>query len=69
MIFEKALNSSAISAFRYDTDSSILSITFKGNRTYDYPDVPLHIVEALATAESAGKYFNTYIKQYAKKAY
>jgi len=68
MIYEKDLNSSAISHIKYNTETEILSITFtSGNTVYDYPGVPHHEVKSLTAAESVGKYFATHIRKYAVK--
>jgi hypothetical protein len=64
MLYQRKVESSAISAVLYDTDTKVLSITFKQGRTYDYFDVPRKEVDNLVKAPSVGKYFNAHIKRY-----
>lgn len=64
MLYKQKLNSSAIESASYDTTTRILTIEFKGNREYDYPDVPEYHFHSLLKAESAGRYFNQFIKSY-----
>ena len=63
-ITEKEItNSSQIQKVKYNSSTKILTVTFKGNNTYEYYDVPINVFEELLTAESAGKYLNAKIKQ------
>ena len=56
-------NSSMLQSCDYDDEKCILSITFsKGNKEYKYADVQKPVYEDLKAAESAGKFFLTYIK-------
>ena len=57
--------SSAIAAASYepvDERSGTLTITFKGGRSYDYPDVPPEVWEGLQGSSSPGTYWRTSIK-------
>ncbi len=56
------LTSSNLSAYSYDKASETLRIRFKSGRTYAYDGVPSSVVSALASAGSAGSYFNAAIK-------
>ena len=62
-IFQEVKNSSAILAFEYDSETQILSIHFNSGGKYDYPGIPLSVIEEwLKGLEednfSTGKYFN-----------
>jgi KTSC domain len=61
------INSSAISAVKYNSATHTLKIWFTSSgRGYDYYSVPAHIYEGLLRAPSKGNYFNHYIRdQYA----
>lgn len=56
------VNSSAISAVGYDSNTSRMKITFKQGRTYDFCRVPSQIHKGLMEAASKGSYFDRYIK-------
>lgn len=56
------LKSSMISDYRYDPDTQQLDIRFTTGKEYAYFNVEPDVVSALATAKSAGKFFNQYIK-------
>jgi len=56
------LNSSNLEAVRYNQDTEILSIRFKGGNVYEYSEVPLLEYMELLKAESHGKYFHSHIK-------
>lgn len=56
------LDSSMLIYAEYDHDNKILIIEFKNNSEYKYIDVPVEIFDGLANASSAGKYFNSNIK-------
>ncbi len=56
------LTSSNLSAYSYDKSSETLKIRFKSGRTYAYDGVPASVVSSLASAGSAGSYFNAAIK-------
>ncbi len=57
-----SLSSSNLSAYSYDRKNETLRIRFKSGRTYEYSDVPASVVSSLASAGSAGSYFNTNIR-------
>lgn len=56
----KSVQSSSIDAV--DHDGSALIIKFKSGQTYRYPNAPAHHVDAIATAKSAGRYFQDNIR-------
>lgn len=57
-------NSSAIKNFMYDEKSKDLEVTFNSGGTYNYPNVPMDIINNWTTSDSAGKYFHKFIKPY-----
>jgi len=68
MIIRKEVeNSTAISAFSYDTQTEILSVEFTHGGVYQYPDVPEAIVREWMNAESFGKFFNQKVRKYSIK--
>lgn len=56
------LSSSNLSSCEYDPASRVLSITFHSGRTYRYADVSEDTYQSLLNAPSAGRYFNSAIK-------
>ena len=53
-----SIPSTAIKNIQYDPDTELLRVKFSsGNKTYDYPGVPLELVEALMKAPSKGEFF------------
>ena len=56
------LESSAIDAARYRSDSEELDIRFTNGHIYRYAEVPGAILRRLVEAESAGEYFNLAIR-------
>jgi len=57
------VDSSVIEVVAFDEETSVLQITFRTGRVYDYYDVPARVVEELLAAESQGRYFNTKIRE------
>lgn len=55
------VDSSDIVAVGYDAGEQLLEIEFRGDRVYQYRDVPATMHEQLMRAESHGQYFNTFI--------
>ena len=53
--------SSVIRRVRYDEDAEELTIWFVGGKIYHYSRVPVLVWDGLATAKSAGTYFNRHI--------
>ena len=50
--------STAIKNIQYDPKNELLKVKFtSGNKAYDYPDVPLELVQALMKAPSKGEFF------------
>jgi hypothetical protein len=62
MILEFATNSSNVKHLAYDRATKTLQATFKGDRVYQYSDVPettaIELFEANSLGESVGKLFN-----------
>ena len=56
------LSSSNLSGYDYNHAAQALTITFHSGRMYTYKGVPQDVVDGLASASSAGKYFNENIK-------
>lgn len=54
--------SSSIEALGYDAESRTLHVTFKGGKTYEHTDVPIEKYAAMTGADSAGKFYNTKIR-------
>jgi hypothetical protein len=50
------VDSSMISAFRYDEGKQILEVAFQNTDTYRYLNVPVEVAEGLRQAESKGNY-------------
>lgn len=46
----------------YDADTRTLAVEFTNGRVYTYADVPAHVYGELVSAESAGKYFFTCVR-------
>lgn len=62
MKHETILNSSNIASVGYDSDESLLEVTFKSKSTYQYEGFPADLHEAFMKAPSKGKFFAQYIK-------
>jgi len=56
------VNSSAILAVGYDSNTGQMKITFKQGRTYDFCRVPSQVHKGLMEAASKGSYFDKFIK-------
>jgi hypothetical protein len=56
------LKSSMIARIAYDDAAQTLSVWFRESGRYVYHGVPKAIYEALCAAQSAGRYFNEYVK-------
>ncbi len=55
------VESSMISAFKYDEATGTLDVAFKRSGVYRYYDVPEHVVEGLRKATSKGGYMRSMI--------
>lgn len=55
------VESSMISAFRYDESKHILEVKFRNTDTYRYLNVPAEVAEGLRQAESKGSYMQSNI--------
>jgi hypothetical protein len=51
------VRSTNIAEVGYDPLENRLEIRFRGGRTYEYLNVPLHVFEGLLHASSKGSYF------------
>ena len=56
------IKSTVISVVTYQKDAKQLSIEFVNGRIYIYKGVPLKVFDKMRTNKSAGKYFNSIIK-------
>lgn len=54
--------SSNISRFGYNTDTSVLTVEFKSGGTYEYFDVPAAVFEQMQAASSKGQFLAQNIK-------
>ena len=55
------VDSSMISAFKYDEPKGTLDVVFKQSGVYRYYDVPYHVVQDLRQASSKGRYMRSAI--------
>ena len=55
----RAVKSSALEAVGHDGDALI--VRFRGGREYRYPRAPAHLVDAIAEADSPGRYFHEHV--------
>lgn len=53
------MQSSMLSGCSYDDEKRELTVTFSNSKNYVYEDVDKSIYDALISAESAGRYFNS----------
>ena len=67
--FRIEVNSSAIKSIAYEKNEQILTVEFTSGGNYDYPNVPLSIVQGMLEADSIGRYFNQNIKPYGIKEF
>jgi hypothetical protein len=58
----KVLDSSVLSRAFYDRNTRCLGLVFSSGKCYRYADVPRNVVDSLASAPSAGAFFNAHIK-------
>ena len=58
----KPLHSSWLKAAAYEPLTGILTVSFQNGRAWRYRRVPAYVYEGLLTAESAGEYFNRWIR-------
>jgi len=54
--------SSNIARFQYDEANQVLTIEFSNGGTYEYYDVPEHIIEQFKAASSKGQFLSQNIK-------
>jgi len=55
-------DSSNLSCFGYETNTSVLRVEFKNGGIYEYYDVPVHVFEAMKNATSKGQFLAYQIK-------
>lgn len=55
------IQSSNLTSASYDTESSILTVTFKTGGIYEYEKVPWEVFTKFRMSESQGKFFNNNI--------
>lgn len=71
-IYMESVDSSALSEVGYDYSHEMLAIRFRENNEhiYVYYDVPSEVYEDFISADSLGRYYNSYIKgQYSGDKY
>lgn len=56
------LNSNVIKSCAYNETDKELTLDFKSGGSHKYSDVPKEVFEGILSAESAGKYFHSHIK-------
>ncbi|MCK5601397.1 KTSC domain-containing protein [Candidatus Pacearchaeota archaeon] len=56
------VQSSNLSQVGYDAETQTLGIVFKSGVLYHYENVPQEVFDELIEASSAGRYFNTQIR-------
>lgn len=56
------VSSSNLLSVGYDPDTETLEVEFKGNRVYEYYNVPPFLYERMLEAASIGKFFNQEIR-------
>lgn len=56
------LRSRALRAASYDPTSRVLTLDFRGDRTYSYANVPITIYAGLLNASSHGRYYHQWIR-------
>lgn len=59
---KQSVVSSQLKEVEYDTETSILTVTFMQDKKYEYKDVPADVFRELIEADSIGSYFNKNIK-------
>lgn len=59
----KYVSSSNILSIGYDSSNLILEVEFKSGAVYQYYDVPQSIYDGLMSADSHGKYLDSYVKK------
>lgn len=54
--------SSNVKSVHFDADTQTLRVTFQSGGVYDYAGVDENKANGFSTAESAGRYLQTYVK-------
>ena len=55
------INSTNLTSASYNTESKVLSVTFKTGNIYEYENVPWEMFTKFRMADSQGKFFNNNI--------
>ena len=55
-------NSTSISSVEYEPETKVLTVEFKSGKSYSYADVPQETYDAFVNSQSAGRFFQTYVK-------
>lgn len=67
ILHQDFIQSSMLSSSDYNTEDKELTVTFTGGKSYTFTDVPKDIYDALVSAPSAGKFFNSIKKELTQK--
>lgn len=62
MILEQDVHSTMISKVKYNEEEKILTVIFAKGGSYEYKDVPRIVYNDLISANSAGKYLLSNVK-------
>jgi hypothetical protein len=57
-----SVRSSTLEAVAYDETSSTLGVRFRNGSEYEYSRVPESVYRGILSAPSAGRYFQTHVK-------
>jgi len=57
-----AFESSNLKSARYDVDTSTFEVTFKNGSTYQYFDIPQHVIDGFNSATSKGEFLAAKVK-------
>jgi|HubBroStandDraft_6_1064221.scaffolds.fasta_scaffold3839372_1 hypothetical protein len=57
-----SVESSTLTAIAYDSNNELLKLQFHDGSIYSYSRVPVELYDALVSAPSKGKYFNSKIR-------
>jgi hypothetical protein len=63
-MFRTEVSSSSINSLGYSPEQRRLEIQFRNGRVYQFFDVPMHLCQRLADADSKGRFFNERIKPF-----
>lgn len=60
----QSLASSAIASADYDTDTRVLTVTFKSGQSYPLADVPEEIYDQFVSSPSPGQFWHGVLSSY-----